>query len=67
MLVLQVSDVRGDLGGDERVAVPVAADPGAERERPGRRARAVHAERGQRLGQVVEHLARRRRRARSSR
>ena len=49
------STSRVTFGGDVRVAVPVAADPRAEGQRPAVR-RGLHAQVAQRLGEIGEHL-----------
>ena len=54
--VLQHQHVVGDLRRHVRVAVAVAADPAAERQRPGVR-RQLDAERGELVGQLLEHVA----------
>ena len=55
MVVLEADDVEGDLGSHIRVAVTVAADPGAERQRPGDR-RQVDPETPQRPVELIEHV-----------
>jgi hypothetical protein len=54
VLVLDQQHVPGDHRSDERIAVPVAADPRAEGQRAGRRC-GLHAQPAQRIGEVVEH------------
>ena len=55
MVVLEADHVEGDLGSHVRVAVTVAADPGAERQRPGDR-RQVDPETPQRPVELIEHV-----------